>query len=100
MPTTTIGTEDARASLTQRLENLYETVHAGGAYNAKEDIVSDGSRNEMVNGVKERTHTTKGFKTKMREGQSEMKMVNDGTITTAMLTSINGPHSTKKYWNM
>ena len=100
MATTTIGTENARPSLTQRFENLYETVHAGGAYNVKEDIVTDGSRNERVDGAKERTHTVRGFKTKMREGQSEMKMVNDGTITTQMLTSVNGPHSTKKYWNM
>lgn len=82
------------------MENLYESIHAGGAYDAKADVVTDGSRNQLVDGDKEKTHTVKGFKTKMREGQSEMKMVNDGTVTTMMLTSVNGPHSTKKYWKM
>ena len=100
MATTTIATESARPSLAQNIEELYNSHRVGGAYDAKADVITDGSRIERVNGIQEQTHTVKGFKTKMAEGQSEMKMVNDGTITTRMLTSVYGPHSTRKYWNM
>ena len=100
MATTKIATESARPSLAQNIEELYNSLHVGGAYDAKDDIVTDGARNQLVDGLQERTHTVKGFKTKMLEGQSEMKMVNDGVTTTRMLESVYGPHSTKKYWSM
>ena len=100
MATTKIATESARPSLAQNIENLYNTVRAGGAFNAQKDIVFEG-HNERVNGIQERTHTIKGFKTKMAEQMTEMKMAKDSNVvTTRMRTSIYGDHSNQKYWNM
>lgn len=99
MATTTIKTEDARPSLSQNIEDLYAQIHAGGAFDAKKDLVTDGTHNERVDGILEKTHTIKGFKTKMKEGQSEMIMVNSNgnIITTRMKTSVYGDHSTRRY---
>jgi guanyl-specific ribonuclease Sa len=100
MATTIIGTEGARPSLKQNLETLYDNLHAGGAFNVKTNLVTDGSRNGMISGIQEVKHTEKGFKTKMLEGQSELRMVTSGKKTTNMLTSVYGDHSNVKYWNM
>jgi len=99
MATTIISTESARPSLVQNLEDIYAKLHAGGAFDAK-DLISNGKHNESVTSLQSRTHTPKGFKTKMLEGQSEYFMVRDDKVTTRMLESVNGPHSRQKYWNM
>jgi hypothetical protein len=102
MPTTKIATESARPSLTQNIVDLYNSVHVGGAYDAKKQLLVTGGHNELIDnfGTFEATITAKGFKTKMSEGQSEFIMVTTGKETTRMLTSVYGHHSTKKYWNM
>jgi len=98
MPTLQIATENKRPSLTQNIEALYATFHAGGAFDAKADIVSDGTRNERVTSLNSRHNTPKGFKTKMREQQTELFMAMDSkTVTTSLRTSIYGDHSSKKY---
>lgn len=98
MPTTDIKTESARPSLSQDIESLYSTAHAGGAFDAKKDVIINGTRNGMVTSLQERTHTIKGFKTKMAEGQSELIMVqNPNSVTTKLRTSIYGAHSNKRY---
>ncbi len=101
MATTIISTESARPSLTQTIEQLYSTLHAGGAYDVKKQLVLNGTHNGLTAGIQSQQHTPKGFKTKMSEQQSEMYMARDNkTITTRMRTSVYGDHSNKKYWNM
>jgi hypothetical protein len=98
MATTDIKTESARPSLSQNLETLYAAAHAGGAFDAKKDVVVNGSHNGMVSSHQSRTHTVKGFKTKMAEGQSELHMVNNvKTVTTTLRKSVYGAHSNKRY---
>jgi hypothetical protein len=98
MPVTTqIATESKRPALSQTIADLYDSLHAGGAYDAKADVITSGARNERAGGIQERTHTNKGFKTKMREQASEMLMVTQGKETTRMLTSVYGHHSTVRY---
>jgi hypothetical protein len=98
MATTLIKTESARPSLSQTIEALYATMHAGGAYDAKRDLVLDGKHNEMFVSAQDRTHTAKGFKTKMAEQQTEFFMGLDSkVVTTRMRTSVYGNHSTKRY---
>lgn len=100
MPTTKISTESDRPSLTQNIEALYNSLHVGGAYDAKTDTGKSDVRNERVTCLQSLTHTPKGFKIKMREQETELYMGMDGkTVTTSMKTSINGGHSTQKYWN-
>jgi len=99
MPVTTqIATESARPTLSQKLEELYAALHAGGAYDAKAGIVTSG-HNQMIDnfGTFESKVTTKGFKTKMQEQMSEYIMVTQGKETTRMLTSVYGHHSTERY---
>jgi hypothetical protein len=98
MPTLQIATESKRPSLTQTIEALYASFHAGGAFDAKEDLVTDGTRNERVTSLQSRHNTPKGFKTKMREQQTEMFMGMDpATVTTRMRTSVYGNHSSVRY---
>ena len=103
MPTTTIATESARPSLSQNIMDLYNSVHVGGAYDAKKQVITDGSKHNMMVsnfGIQSAKYTYKGFKVGMKEAQSEFTWVNTGKETTRMLTSIYGHHSTKRYWNM
>lgn len=96
--TTQIATESKRPSLSQNIEALYATMHAGGAFDAKADIVSNGSRNERVTSFQSRQNTPKGFKTKMMEQQTELFMGRDSqVVTTRMRTSIYGDHSSVRY---
>jgi hypothetical protein len=98
MPVTTqIATESKRATLTQTIQDLYNSLHVGGAYDAKKDVVTTGVHNEITDGLQERTHTIAGFKTKMLEQASEFIMVTQGKETTRMLTSVYGHHSTERY---
>lgn len=98
MATTQIATESNRPSLNQTIEDLYNSTHAGGAYDAKKDLVTDGRRNEMVTSLQSRTQTPKGFKTKMSEQQTEMYMGRDNkVVTTRMRTSVYGAHSSRRY---
>jgi hypothetical protein len=99
--TTQISTESKRPSLSQNIESLYENMHVGGAFDAKKDLVTNGSHNERVTSFQSRINTPKGFKTKMSERQTEFFMGNDNkVVTTTMRTSVYGDHSNKKYWNM
>ena len=101
MPTTQIATESARPSLNQNIEALYSSMHAGGAYDAKDQLITNGTHNELVDGFQEKTHTVKGFKTKMPEQQTEFLMGKNNTVvTTRMRTSVYGDLSTQKYWKM
>jgi hypothetical protein len=96
--TTQIATENKRPSLSQNIESLYATMHAGGAFDAKSDLVLDGTRNQRVTSLQEIKHTPKGFKTKMLEQQSELYMAQDQkVVTTRMRTSIYGDHSSVRY---
>lgn len=98
MPTLQIATESKRPSLTQNIEAVYANFHAGGAFDAKDDLVTDGTRNERVTSPQSRKNTPKGFKTKMREQQTEFFMGSDSkVVTTTMRTSVYGDHSTQKY---
>ncbi len=98
MPTLQIATENKRPSLTQTIEAIYATFHAGGAFDAKADLVTDGTRNERVTSANSRHNTPKGFKTKMREQQTELFMgIDSKTVTTRMRTSIYGDHSSVRY---
>jgi len=64
-----IKTEAARQSLTQGIENIYDKVPAGGAFDAKTietqggmaSLVKDGKTQDYL----ETVYTTPGFKTKM-----------------------------------
>lgn len=103
--TTQIATESKRPSLSQNIEALYAAMHVGGAYDAKRDVIKNGTRNglnfSISNDPKDEKHTIKGFKTKMLEQQTELLMGKDSkVVTTAMRTSIYGDHSSRKYWSM
>lgn len=101
MPTTNIATESKRPSLSQNIEALYATMHIGGAYDAKKDLVVNGNHNERVTSFQSIRNTPKGFKTKMAEQQTELYMGRDSkVVTTSMRTSIYGDHSSQKYWKM
>ncbi len=95
--TTTIATESKRPALTQTILDLYNGLHVGGAYDAKGQLVTDGSHDLLTDGLQEKKHTTAGFKTKMLEQASEYIQVNTGVETTRLLTSVYGHHSTVKY---
>lgn len=100
MPTLQIATESKRPSLTQTIEAIYATFHSGGAFDSKADLVTDGTRNERVTSFQSRHNTPKGFKTKMREQQTELFMGMDpNRVTTTMRTSVYGDHSSRKYQN-
>lgn len=99
MATTQISTESARPSLKQTIEDLYNKMHAGGAYDVKKDLVTDGTRNKQVTSLQSVKQTPKGFKTKMSEQQTELYMGMDSQkVTTSMRTSVYGEHSNKRYW--
>lgn len=95
--TTQIATESKRPTLSQTIVDLYNSLHTGGAYDSKADVVTSGAHNELTDGLQERTHTVKGFKTKMMEQASEFLMVTQGKETTRMLVSVYGHHSTQRY---
>ena len=98
--TTKIATESARPSLVQNIVELYNALHVGGVYDSKGQLVTDGTHNELLDmfGSGESAQTTKGFKTKMQEQMTEMKMGKDSTVvTTRMRTSIYGDHSNRRY---
>jgi hypothetical protein len=63
-----------RPSLEKNLETRYETQPVGGAYNAK-DIVRQGGNVVSLGGSTFETNytVTKGFKTKMATGVTELK---------------------------
>jgi hypothetical protein len=63
-----------RPSLEKNLETRYETQTVGGAYNAK-DIVTQGGNIVSLGGSTFDTNytVTKGFKTKMGTGITELK---------------------------
>lgn len=90
-----IGTENARPSLNQNLEALYnDQPKVGGAFDAK-GIIKDGRRNLYYSDKYSDKHTPPGFKTRMKA--TEFNMVNTGKDTTMLKTSVYGPHSTRKY---
>ena len=63
-----------RPSLNKNLESRYETQPVGGAYDAK-NIVTQGSNTVSLGGSTYDTNytVTKGFKTKMATGVTELK---------------------------
>jgi hypothetical protein len=105
MPTLNIKTENARPALTQNLKDLYAAMHVGGTYDAKAQVITDGTHNELLDvfGTGEASKTVKGFKTKMQEWATEFIMAkdapNEGKETTGLLTSVFGHHSTTRYSN-
>ena len=67
----TIDRESNKTSLVDR----YNTQKAGGAYNVKQNVKTDGSNEITLGGSTFDTKytTTKGFKIKMTQGKTEFK---------------------------
>lgn len=99
MATLQIGTESKRASIHQRLTDIYAQFQAGGAFYVQKQLVTDGSFDEMSPSQKNATHTIDpGFKTLMMEQATLFKMaLNPAVVTTTLRTSVNGPLDTTKY---
>ena len=75
MPTTDIRTEDARQSLSQTLEDLYQGLPAGGAFDAK-TIETSGKRESLSKAdtsFQSAQWTPAGFKTRMGSLMTEYK---------------------------
>ena len=63
-----------RPSLEKNLETRYETQTVGGAYNAKDIVIQGGNIVSLGGSTFDTNYTvTKGFKTKMGTGITELK---------------------------
>ena len=60
-----------RPSLTKTLEQRYADQHVGGAFDAKA-ITTNGKHSPIDNSTLSALHTTRGFKTRMGEQETEL----------------------------
>ena len=73
MATTTISTESARPSLVQTLENVYATLHSGGAYDAKKDVLAETQKSKRV--MQELSMFTGLSEAELKKDREEKKLI-------------------------
>ena len=93
MSDNTVNRESTKMGLVDR----YLSQKAGGAYNVQSDIKTDGSNEKSLGGSSYDTNytNTKGFKIKMKQGETEFKDAK-GSNSTELSLKLKG-FTNKKY---